>query len=485
MMHFMSPSERRLLGSCLAVLSLAASVQAGAAVQESLPRGEIVERVLCQKDPDQSYALYLPSSYNPETPLPILYCFDPGARGSVPVDLFRDAAEDLNYIVVGSNNSRNGPWAPNLVAIRALLEDTGSRLALDIRRVYTAGMSGGGGPAWHVAVAGAAGTIICASAMDFKEKELRPISLCFFGVAGVADFNYESVFNHVETLRKLGKTARFETFEAGHSWPPKEVARTALEWLELQAIRCGLRAADEDFVEKQFRKDRIRASELESAGRLLEAQRAYESLVRDFDGLRDVTPCQANAARLSARKETREGRKRELDIAHRQVLEVRKLLEAKAVLETPAMGRLKQPDDFRQSVLDAEMELKDSISTLKDKMKKPFPDSERIIAQRVLDAFYIHMITNAGELIREKRYAPAIVNYELCSHIRPGSAGLLFELARAHAGCQEKGKAIEYLGKAVEAGFRDAEAIRQAVELQNLRGDERFKEIVSRLDAPH
>ena len=476
---------RGLLTCCLVVLCLAATVQSGAAAQESLPRAEIIARAVCHNDPDQSYALYLPSSYNRETPLPILYCFDPGARGRVPVELFRDAAEDLDYILVGSNNSRNGPWAPNLVAIRALLEDTGSRLAIDPRRVYTAGMSGGGGPAWYVALSGAAGTIICASAIDPKEKALRPISLCFFGVAGVADFNYEYVFNHVEMLRKLGKAARFETFEAGHSWPPKEVARTALGWLELQAIRRGLRAADEDFVEEQFRKDRIRASELESAGRLLDAQRAYESLARDFDGLRDVTLCRADAARLSARKETREGRKRELDIANRQALEVGKLLEAKEVLEAPAMGLLRQPDDYRQSVLDAEMELKDSMSTLKDRMKKPFPDSERIIAQRVLEFFYVHMITRGDELIREKRYAPAVVNYELCSHIRAGSAGLLFELARAHAGCKEKGKAIEYLGKAVEAGFRDTEAIRQAVELQNLWGDDRFKAIVSRLEAQH
>jgi len=482
-MHLMPRSGRRLLTCCLAVLSLAASLHAGAAAQESLPRGEIVERVRCRKDPDQSYALYLPSSYNPEMPLPILYCFDPGARGRIPVELFREAAERLGYIVVGSNNSRNGPSAPNLVAIRALLEDTGSRLAIDVRRVYTAGMSGGGGPAWHVAVAGAAGTIICASAMVFKEKELRQTSLCFFGVAGVADFNFEYIFNNVEALRKLGKAARFETFDGGHSWPPEEIAGNALEWFELQAIRCGLRAGDEDFVEKQFCKARSRASELESGGKLLEAQRAYESLVRDFDGLRDVIPCQANVERLGGRKETREGRKRELDIAHRQDLEVSRLLRAKAVLETPAMNPLRQPNDFRQSILDAEMELKDSISTLKSKVKKPFPDRDRIIAQRVLDAFYIHTVTHAGELIRQKRYVPAIVNYELCSYINTGSAGLLFELARAHAGCREKGKAIEYLRKAVEAGFRDTEAIHQAVELQNLRGDEQFEEIFSRLDA--
>ena len=51
-------------------------------------RGVVIEKVSIQSDPAQSYALYLPSSYTPEKKWPILYCFDPLARGSVPVEAF-------------------------------------------------------------------------------------------------------------------------------------------------------------------------------------------------------------------------------------------------------------------------------------------------------------------------------------------------------------------------------------------------------------
>src|SRR5215213_5363508 len=48
---------------------------------EELPRGRVVERVATAKDLAQTYALYLPSNYSPARRWPVLYCFDPGARG--------------------------------------------------------------------------------------------------------------------------------------------------------------------------------------------------------------------------------------------------------------------------------------------------------------------------------------------------------------------------------------------------------------------
>jgi tetratricopeptide (TPR) repeat protein len=464
------------------ILCLAACGIAAAIAQDSVPRGEIVDRVLCMKDPDQSYALYLPAAYSPQKPLPILYCFDPGGRGRVPVELFHEAAERLNYIVVGSHNSRNGPWAPNLVAIQALLRDTQARFALDRRRFYTAGMSGGGGPAWQVAVAGAAGTIICASAIDIPEKDLKSVSFSLFGVAGMADFNFEYIFKQVAAFRNAGKAARFETFEGGHSWPPQDLAAAALDWLEIQAIRNGLRESDPDFVKRQFQEATARAERLESAGALPQTHRAYDDLVRDFDGLRNVDACRAKALQLGGLRQVTEARKQELEIARAQNLALRNLFEAKSILESPA-SQASPTADIQQALTDAEIEITHSISVLKQRMKKPLPEPQRIIAQRVLEEFYIQMTTHSRELMQAKRYALAITNYRLCLEIRPGSPGILFELARAYAGRKDKKRALEYLSKAVDAGYRGGEEIRNSTEMENLRREKRFVEILSRIES--
>src|SRR5882672_2139170 len=77
-----------------------------------LQPGKIIEKVTISLDQSQSFALYLPSSYTPSRKWPIIYGFDPGARGLMAVEHFKDAAEKYGYIVVGSNSSRNGPNVP-------------------------------------------------------------------------------------------------------------------------------------------------------------------------------------------------------------------------------------------------------------------------------------------------------------------------------------------------------------------------------------
>jgi enterochelin esterase-like enzyme len=75
------------------VLLLAHSAAPAITQTDSIPRGQIVERIEALNDSSQSYALYLPSNYTPNRKWPVLYAFDPGARGRVPVERFKEAAE--------------------------------------------------------------------------------------------------------------------------------------------------------------------------------------------------------------------------------------------------------------------------------------------------------------------------------------------------------------------------------------------------------
>ncbi len=105
--------------------------------------GKLIENVVCLGDSSQSYALYLPSAFDPGKKWPILVLFDPGARGPAAVEAFRDAAESYGWILVGSNNSTNGPMRESARAAWALWVDALKRLPFDERRVYASGFSGG------------------------------------------------------------------------------------------------------------------------------------------------------------------------------------------------------------------------------------------------------------------------------------------------------------------------------------------------------
>ena len=96
----------------------------------------------CPGKPDQSYALYLPSNYSADEKWPIVYAFDPAARGASPWS-DEGRRRTLRLSAGRSNNSRNGSWKIEAEAAEAIVEDTHARLSIDDRRVYFAGFSGG------------------------------------------------------------------------------------------------------------------------------------------------------------------------------------------------------------------------------------------------------------------------------------------------------------------------------------------------------
>jgi len=202
--------------------------------------GQIAEHVPTRSDAAKSYAVYLPASYTPKRPWPIILAFDPAARGKVPVELFREAAEKYGYIVVGSNDSQNGPRREQIAAATAMMDDVQQRFALDTARIYTAGFSGG------ARVAGLVGffchdcvraVIACGAGLpDGLSAEHRKHLPAYFFTVGDYDFNH---FDVLDAARSVA-LARVVTFEGGHQWAPPAVAMQAVAWLEAGAKDAGV-----------------------------------------------------------------------------------------------------------------------------------------------------------------------------------------------------------------------------------------------------
>ena len=106
---------------------LLASQKAGS----TLPVGTVIPSITCDANPNQTYALYLPSNISPKRNWPIIFVFDPGARGQLAVETVRAAAEKYGYIVAASNNSHNGPLGGFAEAAQAMWRDTQTKLPVD------------------------------------------------------------------------------------------------------------------------------------------------------------------------------------------------------------------------------------------------------------------------------------------------------------------------------------------------------------------
>src|SRR5438045_3856993 len=116
--------------------------------------------------------------------------------------------------MVGSHNSRNGPAVSLDEIIRALWNDTHERFAIDERRVYTTGFSGGARVAVSVANAlkrQVAGVIACGAGFPGNLTPSKDTPFIFFGIAGIEDFNLIELRQLEQALEKVGVTHQLLT----------------------------------------------------------------------------------------------------------------------------------------------------------------------------------------------------------------------------------------------------------------------------------
>lgn len=272
-----------------------------------LPEGRLTEHVASTSDTSQTYALYLPPDYNPAARWPILFVLDPRGRALLALNLFRDAATRLGWVIMSSYNTlSDGPPEPNVKAMDAMLRSAQESLSIDLSRLYLAGFSGTARAVLRFAVSlrgHVAGVIAAGGALGFElggpeTVFARDSTFAYFGAAGTRDFNYEEVLSMGERFGTTFVPFRVATFNGPHSWPPAGICGDAVEWLELRAMRGGLRPTDSAWVSTRLEAELARAADLEQRGQGDEALRLYEGIARDYTPWPRATVASTRASAL-------------------------------------------------------------------------------------------------------------------------------------------------------------------------------------------
>ena len=419
-------------------------------------RGRVLEKVTCVADPTQTYTLYVPSNYSPQTTWPVIYCFDPGARGRTPVERLQAAAEKYGYIVAGSLNSRNGPWEENAKAIQAMVKDVDSHLAIDRQRVYTAGLSGGARVATQLALLGVAkGVIACSAGFPAMEDGLPVrVPFWFFGTAGIEDMNYHELKTLDGELEDRKAAHRIVFFDGGHEWASVALLTEAVEWLELQAMRTGTRPKDETLIHT-FWRARFAAVPV-AAG--LERWRALKSLAADFKGLVETAEIETEAKKLGAAREVKDALKAE------------RALDAREHTLDAELAGVSQSSLAKKEKFAAE---------LRKKADATDDSAERQMVRRRVASYLAMVRENLRPLFANAEYGEVADMLELATALRPGQSRTLFDLARARAFSRDSKRALEALRQAAAAGLSDATRVESEPAFAKLKSDAAFQEILA------
>jgi predicted esterase len=394
----------------------------------------------CAAKPDQTYALYLPSSYTPTKKWPIIYAFDPSARGDRPVEALKAGAEKYGYIVAASNNSRNGAWQPEIEAAQAVSDDTHTILAIDDHRVYFTGFSGGARVAGRIAqICKCAAGVYLNGAGFPSGTSPSPKDSVFpvFATVGNVDFNFPEVTRLDEALGAAGYPHFLRYFDGPHQWAPSEVAEEALTWFRLVAMRKDVALRDADFITLQREAEIARAKSFEQSGNLFYAWREYNQAIAIFDGLADVASLRTAATTLASQKEVRDGPKRQ-----QHDFEEQKNLIADIV---DAMSNFRGLNANLSGAVSATKQRVTNLREAAEHEKKP---EKAIVLRRAVADVYVQAMETGSDRLAEKDIAVAKAYYQLAAEAVPDSPNPLRTLAVAQAMDNNRKAALEALRQA-------------------------------------
>lgn len=185
----------------------------------------------CKLNAVNTYEVYLPVTHSADSKYPVVIFFDPHGDGRLPLEKYKSVADEWEFILIGSNYTRNGMDANvALAGGNDLVTDVAGRFNIDPARIYLSGFSGGARIAGGVALQRMDVTgVICCSATPPSPVAPRG----YVGVAGLGDMNYLEMkkFQSVDTST-VG-LSELLVFDGKHEWPPVKVMENAMLMISL------------------------------------------------------------------------------------------------------------------------------------------------------------------------------------------------------------------------------------------------------------
>jgi len=422
-------------------------------------KGKVIPSVECKKDVSQSYALYLPSYYSEDKKWPVVYAFDSHGKGLLPVELFKDAAEKYGYIIVGSNNSKNGtPWATTSELYDTLYSDTHKRLSIDNARIYTAGFSGGSRVAsgLEITKGGINGVIGCGAGLGSQEKPKERFK--YFGIAGNVDMNLNEMIVLDSSLAKSGYTHYLESFDGKHEWPPRATVGDAFLWLELKAMNDKLKTVNDTLVKNTLTRWSKDYKALSDKGENYKAFLLCGKIINFFDGLTDVAAVKTDLAKLAENAD---------------VIKMKQHLKAIAAKETELQS-------YFMNALQSQTTAwwTTQVSLINNKINATADNEEKYMYKRVLNYLSLATYMNISRMLQAGQFDQALNYNTIYALVDPENPEHAYISATLSMKKSKPAEAIVFLETAAKLGFAEPDRLENDTVMTSLKQQPKYAAIL-------
>jgi ketosteroid isomerase-like protein len=423
------------------------AVTASVTVTDTFETGKVISPVFCKADAAQSYAIYIPVKGNRE-PLPVVYFFDPHADGSFPLAKYKALADTYDFILIGSNNSKNGnDWSTTESTWSILFDDSQKRLKINTKRIYTCGFSGGAKVAGQVALThNEVKGVIANGAGLPDETPAGNFNFSFTAIAGEGDMNMTDLVAISTDLDKTQTRHRIIFFDGKHEWAPENTMNIAFTGLQLDAIYEKLAPQDEAFINSYITGSKKRMAVYLKTNNYIKAEAECKLSISLLDGLtNDVTWFKEKESSIKSN-----------DVYQKQWQAKQNLLVTEQNLKAMYMQQFQQGDMNYWVKMISDLQTKAKVQTAEGAMY------QRLLAYLSLAFYSISNQLITGHRDKDAQYFVALYKMADATNSEAWYFSALLNARNNNAKAAE-----DDLLKAVTNGFTDKNRMMQQPEFQN------------------
>ncbi|NJB72513.1 hypothetical protein GGR42_003004 [Saonia flava] len=255
----------------------------------TLKKGVIINSLkIADSLPNETFSLYLPTSFDTSKSWPVLFVFDVEGKSAQAIGMFRSSAEELGYILAASSNVHDSlPTTQNILISNRMINKVFEILPIHRNRVYTGGFSNGARLASIIPlfIKEIEGVISCGANIRSVELLNSKNPFHFIGIVGREDYNYKEMIDFKKTLNRLKFPNQLLKFDGGHEWPNINLIKSSMEIFTLASMAKGNIEKDSSYVNTLYNESMLELNTLLDSNDLLKANELIEeslSIYRPF-----------------------------------------------------------------------------------------------------------------------------------------------------------------------------------------------------------
>ncbi len=278
-----------------------------------IKKGVIQDSIRINDTIPETFAVYLPASYEPVGTWPVIFAMDMQGRGKQVIHMFREVAEKEGYIVAASNSIQDSlSIVQNTLIASRMFNTVYSLFPIHKQRTYTAGFGNGAKFASIIPsiIRPVEGVISIGSGIPYKELIDPKKPFQFVGIVGRSDFN----FNDLSDEQSMSSTVKkfmdkrilnnyLLVFNGGSEWPDSSYLQRAVEILTLKSMNKNNIPKDSTFISSIYNRDFSTLNNFVTANDYLGAMYLGDEMLTKFKGLLNLDELKKRVKLISKVKE--------------------------------------------------------------------------------------------------------------------------------------------------------------------------------------